>query len=217
MSVGLGRFSYVVLLSALLLAGCDPRSKEREFTARILRDAHAEQAFTDASTETGPAIVHRESGMICAMPSNGVAHVEVFPADASNPGAECTFSTDNVVMTMIAVKFREHPTLDAAFQESVNANARLDGAAQWRGTSSDADRHPAPGSPHFRVIRMQGSFQNNDAYLRIAMTEANGWYVQQIVLTPSGNAETVETTAGAQWRDVLASVGRAAAANSAHP
>ncbi|MFT3727202.1 MAG: hypothetical protein QM759_05200 [Terricaulis sp.] len=218
MRASIRRFFYVAAV-LLMVAACDPRAKQHEFTARIIKDAHAEQTFADASTDQSPAILHRESGMLCEMPADGVVHVEVFPSDAANAGAECTYSTDNVVVTMIAVKFRDRPQLDAAFAESVSANARLDRAAQWRGHASDADAHPAAGSPHFRVLRLQGSFQSNDAFMRLAMAEANGWYVQQIVLTPSGNADTVEASAGAAWRDVLRSVGRAAAAAkpAAHP
>jgi len=211
-----GHFSYVALMGLLLLAACDPRAKQHAFTGRILHDAHAEQAFIDTSTDQNPAVTHRASGMICAMPGDGVVHVEVFPPEASNPGAECTFSTDNMVVTLIAVKFREPTTLDAAFAESVHSNAQLDAPAEWRGKASDADAHPLPGSPHFRVLRLKGAFQGNDAYLRIAMTEANGWYVQQIVLTPIGNAETVEAQAGAKWSDLLQSVSRTARA-PAHP
>ena len=59
-------------------------------------------------------------------------------------------------------------------------------------------------------MRLQGSFQGNDAYMRVAMTEANGWYVQQIVLTPIGNGDAVEAAAGEEWRGVLASVAHVA-------
>jgi len=199
-------FSVLACVSALALAACDARATEHAFTARVLRDAHAEHEFTDVSTAAGPAIRHNESGMLCAMPAGGAVHVEVFPADASNPGAECTFAAGDVVTTLLAVRFRERPALDAAFAESVSANAQLEGASRWPGAASAPDRAPVQGSPHFRIMRLQGSFQGNMAYMRMAMAEANGWYVQQIVLTPLGNAEAIEAAAGAQWRELLVSM-----------
>jgi hypothetical protein len=40
-------------------------------------------------------------------------------------------------------------------------------------------------------------------YLRVAVSEARGWYVQQIVSAPLGQADIAEADAGLEWRQVL--------------
>src|SRR5262249_42406703 len=97
---------------------------------------------------------------------------------------------------------------------SVRSNAsHLGGAIEWMGRASIADSLPPNGLPHFRILRLQGDSDGQPTYLRIAMAEKGGWFVQQMVFAPLANATQAEAKAGEQWRALISNL---APANAAH-
>jgi hypothetical protein len=59
------------------------------------------------------------------------------------------------------------------------------------------------GLPHFRIARFEAQIDGQPSYLRVAMSEARGWYLQQIVSGPLAQAAEVEARAGQDWRRLL--------------
>lgn len=159
--------------------------------------------FENASTADYAALKHTPSGMLCVLPTDGVFDFGVFPAAATNAGAHCSMARGDVATTLMAVRFGEGATLDSAFQEAVNATAGQAGATRWPGEPSEADKSSPEGLPHFRIARFQATLDGTPHYLRIAMSEARGWYLQQIVSAPIADAESEEARAGQEWRSTL--------------
>ena len=198
----------ISLASVFALPACapGPLDKSRQITEKVIHDARGEGVFIDASTPAGAAIRHTPSGMVCPLPADGAVNVEVFPSDADNPGAACSLSSGVAATTLLAVKFKEAPTLDAAFSDSLASNAKFDKPAQWSGAPSGADLEPATGLPHYRIVRLQGDIGGERTYFRLSMTEKGGWFVQQLVFAPLTNGDRAEAEAGREWRALLSEV-----------
>jgi hypothetical protein len=202
---------------AISLAACapSPQQKNHDMTARIIQNAHAEHAFVDASTTELAAVRHTPSGMVCVLPARGAFNLEAFPQNAANEGGDCTISADSVATTLLAVRFATPPSLDDAFSDSVRSNAsHLGGAIEWMGRQSATDALPPNGLPHFRIVRLQGDSEGQPTYLRIAMAEKGGWFVQQMVFAPLANANKAEAKAGEQWRAMISNLAPASGAGS---
>jgi hypothetical protein len=50
---------------------------------------------------------------------------------------------------------------------------------------------------------MRANVGGEERYLRLSMSERQGWYLQQIVSAPIGDAMAAEVQAGQSWRAVL--------------
>lgn len=199
-----------VLLCALVLAvsACAKSGLERnsEVANRILTERGTPD-FADASTESYAAVRHVPSGMVCVLPADGAFTFDLFPASAMNAGAQCS-STEGETMTgWVAVNFREPTNLDAVFASAITQLVSDPEAQAWSGQPSAADRSPPDGSPHFRINRFEIDLGGERRYLRVAMSEAGGWYLQQIVSAPIADAATVEAASGEGWQSALQTFG----------
>lgn len=191
----------VVCVLALLTSACAKGEAEqhRNTTQRML-SARGTPDFVDASSVEYAAVRHTPSGMICVLPADGAFAFDVFPAAAMNAGAQCSGTEGEVVTAWVAVQFREPTTLDAAFSSAI---AELTGnlsTQAWPGSPSLADRSSPEGLPHYRIHRLEADMNGERRYLRVAMAEQDGWYVQQIVSAPLADAERAEARAGEAWR-----------------
>lgn len=200
-------FAAILAIAALglLLSACGQSALARNHTmaAAVLQRAGGGGIFADASDETRAAIRHAPSGMICELPSDGAFDMEAFPPSAANPGAYCSSVINGVATTLVAVHFDAGTTLDAAFSEALAASAGQAAPRSWPGEPSAADKAPPEGLPHFRIARFEAQIDGEARYLRVAMSEARGWYLQQIVSAPLAQAEAVEAQAGRDWRRLL--------------
>lgn len=160
--------------------------------------------FVDASTAEFAAIRHVPSGMLCRLPESGAFEFDLFPATAVNAGAQCSSTEGETVTGWVAVNFHEPTTLDAAFASAVEQLTGSMQAQPWLGRPSEADRASPEGLPHFRIHRVRANFDGEERYLRLAMAEADGWYLQQIVSSPYASAVESEAGAGEAWRAALA-------------
>mgnify|MGYP001321869325 CR=1 FL=1 len=166
--------------------------------------ARAESSlFVDASDDTRAAIRHAPSGMICVLPRDGAFDLEVFPETAENPGAFCSTASSGIATTFVAVRFGAGATLDSAFADALAASAGQASPRPWPGEPSAADKSSPEGLPHFRIARFEVTMDAAPHYLRVAMSEVNGWYLQQIVSAPLGQAGVAEAGAGDAWRAAL--------------
>ncbi len=191
---------------ALLLSACAKTDldQHREVATRLI-DQRGAPDFVDASTIEYSAIRHTPSGMVCVLPDAGAFEFDVFPASAMNAGAQCSTTTEQSLAAWIAVRFREPTTLDVVFASAVaQLNEGGGVAAQpWEGAPSEADRASPAGLPHYRIHRMRANVGGEERYLRLSMSERQGWYLQQIVSAPIGDAMAAEVQAGQSWRAVL--------------
>lgn len=196
---------WVLVLALVAPGGCGPSPAlaRNDATATQMLQRSGSPDFENASTAERVALRHTPSGMVCVAPSEGAFDFGVFPASAVNPGAHCSVSADGVAVMLMAVRFSEGMTLDTAFQNAVNATAGRAGARQWPGEPSAADRSSPEGLPHFRIARFEATIDGRPHYLRIAMSEARGWYLQQIVSAPLDDADANEARAGEEWRAML--------------
>lgn len=194
-----------LLILALGLSGCGKGAgaKPHPMVSAILERAGETGAFVDASTETRTAIRHAPSGLVCTLAHDGAFDLEAFPSDSGNPGASCSHAVNNVATTLVAVRFGPEANIDTVFSESVAFSTGQQPAQKWSGAPSAADLASPEGLPHFRIARLQIRMAEEQRYLRVAVSEARGWYVQQIVSAPLGQAEKAEADAGAEWRQVL--------------
>lgn len=195
----------IFFLLAAGLTACAPDARSRNVRAAesVIERSAVAGAFIDVSTATAAALRHAQSGMLCALPANGTFQVETFPASAANQGAACTYAIGGVATTLIAMRFREPVGLDRAFADATAMSARLEGAERWEGAPSAADMAAPDGLPHFRIARISGRADGAPVYLRVALSEARGWFVQQIVFAPLDQADAVEAEAGRDWRAML--------------
>lgn len=202
-------------LLALMLGvwGCQPGPLERHraIADETLRRTGAPD-FADASTAERAAIVHTPSGLVCVLPRDGVFDFGVFPAQAANPGAHCSTAAGEVASTFVIVRFPPPMTLDAAFASTLDATAGSVQARPWDGQPSAADKSSPQGLPHFRIRRFEAEIGGAGRYLRVAMAEADGWFIQQVVSAPLEQGALVEEQAGVEWREALAEFARARAA-----
>lgn len=161
-------------------------------------------SFVDASTGEQTAIRHTASGLVCRLTPDGAFDLEAFPSDSGNPGASCSHAVNDVATTFVAVRFGPEANLDTVFSESVAFGSGEQPAESWTGAPSVADLASPEGLPHFRIARLKvHNVEKEERYVRIAVTEARGWYIQQIVSAPFGQAEKAEADAGVEWRQVL--------------
>lgn len=207
-----------VLLAVLMAcAGCgeSDSAKHSAVALRVLTQRGSPD-FIDASTEDYAAIRHTPSGMLCVMPADGAFEFDVFPASAANRGAHCSSTSGEVANAWVTMNFRQPTTLDAAFATAV---AEISGQAEsrvWDGEPSVADRSSPEGLSHYRIHRFIVTYGDSPRYMRLAMSEMDGWYLQQIVSSPVQDAEAAEQRAGEEWRFVLrAFVAQRAAAQPA--
>lgn len=193
------------LILVLGISGCGKNSgvDYHAVAGAVLERVGGVGVFDDASTAQRAAIRHTPSGLVCPLPRDGAFDLEAFPADAKNPGAFCSHASNDVATTLVAVRFGPETNLDTAFSESVALSAGQQPAQAWSGAPSAADLASPEGLPHFRIARLQVSMAEEQRYLRVAVSEANGWYVQQIVSAPIGQAEKAEAEAGLEWRQLL--------------
>ena len=194
--------AFYTLLAALAVASCAPSPQSRNHAAAEAVLAGTPD-FENASTAERAAIRHVPSGMVCVLPSDGAFTFDVFPAAAVNPGAHCSSASGEVAASMVVTRFGPGTTLDSAFQAGVMS---LLGSAQptpWPGAASSADSASPEGLPHFRMVRLVVRVDGQERYLRVAMSEARGWYLQQVVAAPLAGADAAEAEAGAVWRDAL--------------
>lgn len=195
-----------LLLCALLVmaSGCQKSetAKHRDIANGLLTHRGTPD-FADASTAEYAAIRHTPSGMLCVLPASGAVEFDVFPAESINAGGQCSSTEGDVVTAMVAVHFREATTLDAAFASAVGQLTSELQAQPWSGEPSAADRASPDGLTHYRIHRLESEFDGERRYLRIAMSEKDGWYLQQIVTAPIATADATEAAAGEAWRRAL--------------
>ncbi len=198
------RFLLLALL-ALGASGCvDPkldanRSRAKEVLRRVASDT-----FVDASTRDLALIRHQPSGLECVAPVNGGFSLEVFPPSATHPGVYCARSEGDVVSSFVAVFYGATVDIDTAFAQALAASAGQASPQAWTGEPSEADTASPEGLPHFRISRFEANVNGAPSYLRVAMAEAKGWFLQQVVSGPIADAEQIEGEAGADWRRALA-------------
>lgn len=192
------------LLALLTVAACAPSPQARNSaSAAVVLQQTGVPDFADASSAERAAIRHAPSGMVCALPHDGTFDVGVFPADAANPGAHCTVAAGQTVTSLVVVRFGGVMNLDTAFQEALATTAGQVNATPWAGQPSEADRAPPEGLPHYRIARFEAAIDGEPHFLRVAMSEARGWYLQQIVSGPLADANAIEARAGEEWRAAL--------------
>ncbi len=175
------------------------RSRAREVLRRVASDT-----FVDASTRDLALVRHKPSGLECVAPVTGGFSLEVFPPTATHPGVYCARSEGEVVSSFVAVFYGATVDIDTAFSQALAASAGQASPQPWTGEPSTADRASPDGLPHFRISRFQGNVNGAPSYLRVAMAEAKGWFLQQVVSGPIADAVQIETDAGADWRRALA-------------
>jgi hypothetical protein len=185
--------------------GCapGPLAQNSEKAAEVLRQTGVSD-FVDASTAEYAALRHEPSGMVCRLPSDGVLELNVFPASAANPGAHCAVARGRGASTFVVVKFGEMVSLDDAFRDAVASLVAERDAALWLGRPSAADLADPSGMPHFRIARYRADLNGEPSYVRVAVAEARGWFLQQVVTAPLEQADIAEEAAGADWRAALA-------------
>lgn len=199
------RRTLLILAIAGVAGACgqQSRTENRAMAMAVLERAGGGGLFVDASNEARAAIRHVASGMVCVLPRDGAFNLEAFPASAANPGAYCSTASDGVAVTVVAVQFGAATTLDRAFAEALATSAGRASPRPWAGEPSAADKSSPDGLPYFRIARFEANVDGTPHYLRVAMSEARGWYLQQIVSAPLAQADAVEADAGVAWRGLL--------------
>lgn len=202
--VGSLRFLMAALLAFGVSACADPkldanRSRAKEVLRRVASDT-----FVDASTRDLALVRHKPSGLECVAPVTGGFALEVFPPNAAHPGVYCARSEGDVATSFVAVFYGQDVDIDTEFAQALAASAGQASPQNWDGEPSEADKASPEGLPHFRISRFQANVNGAPSYLRVAMAEARGWFLQQVVSGPIADAERVEADAGKDWRRALA-------------
>ncbi len=199
------------LVIAMLLSACGDKalSQHRTMARAVIERGGGGELFTDASTTEFAAVRHAPSGLRCEIPLSGEFSVEVFPPSAANPGVYCASAAADVATSYVAVHYGAEVDIDTAFSQALAASAGQASPQPWPGEPSAADKAPPEGLPHFRIARFSAAVNGQPAYLRVAMAEARGWFLQQIVSGPIAEAETIEASAGEGWRRTLAAFAEA--------
>ncbi|HCK83187.1 MAG TPA: hypothetical protein DHW63_01285 [Hyphomonadaceae bacterium] len=193
------------LVAALALCACGEQSlrTHRGMARAVIERGGGGELFTDASTAEFAAVRHAPSGLLCEIPRSGDFSVEVFPPSAANPGVYCASAAADVATSYVAVLYGPAVDIDTAFSQALAASAGQASPQVWSGEPSAADKVSPEGLPHFRIARFSATVNGEPAYLRVAMAEARGWFLQQIVSGPIAEAEAIEATAGEGWRRAL--------------
>ncbi len=192
-----------LLLAILATSACAPSPQSRNHAAAEAVLAGGVPDFENASSAQRAAIRHAPSGLVCVLPSEGAFSFDVFPASAANPGAHCSNANEGVAASLVVTRFEDGATLDSAFQAGIMMLVGAEQPTRWPGSGSSADGASPEGLPHFRIVRLVVHTEGSDRYLRVAMSEAHGWYLQQIVAAPLDQADAAEAEAGAGWREAL--------------
>jgi hypothetical protein len=196
----------MVILGALACTP-SPQQQNSEKAAEVLRQTGVPD-FVDASTADFAALRHQPSGMVCRLPLDGVLEVNVFPASAANPGAHCAVAQGRSASTFVVVRFGAGVSLDDAFRDAAASLVAEREVALWTGRASEADRADPTGLPHFRIARYRANLNEEATYVRVAVAEARGWFLQQVVTAPLEEADIAEEAAGTAWRAALADFAR---------
>lgn len=194
----------IALASLFFLAACgqSPLARNRAVADEVLRQSGAPD-FENASAADRAAVRHLPSGLTCRLPRDGAFDMGVFPASARNAGAHCSTADGQTAASFIVTRFGTSLSLDGAFAQALESTAGQAQATPWDGQPSAADRAPPEGLPHFRIARFRAMINGAPAYLRVAVAEREGWFLQQIVTAPFEQAEAVEANAGEAWRVAL--------------
>lgn len=198
---------FLALVGAI--SACTPKAGEKtDPVVRAMLDrAGPGSPFADASSASAPAIVHRPSGMICNLPRNGAFDFGTFPPEAVNEGAYCSTADDGVVLTVMAIRFAKPAALDQVFADALASGAGKATPRRWQGAPTADDTEGG----NVRIARLEGVVNGEPAYLRIAVAEAHGWYLQQFATAPAEKAGDAETHAGQQWKRSLSAFSAARA------
>lgn len=202
-----GILTLVIALAVVAMSSCGGDSPKGRNSARVsavlASNGGGGQFFADASTDAQAAIRHKPSGLECVLPVNGEFSLDVFPPEARNPGMSCSTVSGQVATAYVAVYYGDAVDIDTAFGQALAASAGQASPTPWTGEPSAADKAPADGLPHFRISRFMVNMNGEQRFLRVAMAEARGWFLQQIVTAPVAGAEAAEAAAGADWRRTL--------------
>jgi hypothetical protein len=201
-----GRIGRACILGVLTLAaaGCGPTPRdENSARAKAVLERAGGTLFTDASTDTHAAVRHTLSGLECLVPRDGEFGMEIFPPEASNPGLYCSYAVDGVATTYVAVFYGATVSIDTAFGQALAASAGQASPVVWTGEPSAADKASPEGLPHFRIARFSANVNGEPSFLRVAMAERGGWFLQQITSGPIARAEAIEAASGEDWRRAL--------------
>jgi hypothetical protein len=198
------RFLLAALLAAGACACANPKLDGNRSRAREVLQRVASNTFEDASTADLALVRHKASGLECVVPSTGGFDLEVFPPTATHPGVYCARSEGDVAISFVIVFYGAGVDIDAEFAQALAASAGQASPQEWSGEPSAADKAPAEGLPHFRISRFQANVNGAPSFLRVAMAETRGWFLQQVVSGPIAEAERIETDAGTDWRRALA-------------
>jgi hypothetical protein len=205
-AVGASLRAATLLLALLSVASCGngPAAENHAKARAVLEQAGEGAPFADASDGARAAIRHVPSSMVCVLPNEGPFDMAAFPPEAANQGAYCSTVIGAVATANVVVKFSAPTNLDRAFAEALAESAARASPRAWPGEPSAADKSSPQGLPHFRIGRFEATIDGAPHYLRVAMSEAGGWYLQQIVTAPLAEAEAAEANAGLAWRVLLA-------------
>jgi hypothetical protein len=196
------------LLGALGACGPDPRAENRVRVQAVLQEAGS-TLFVDASTADHAAIRHTLSGLECVAPRSGHFALDLAPQTAANPGVFCDTVVGGVATRLGAVYFGASVTLDTAFAQALADIAGQAPHEDWPGEPSSFDKAPPAGAPHFRIARYTITSDGQPKYMRVAMSEARGWFMHQLVQGPIAEAEAIEAAAGEDWRRALVGFAKA--------
>lgn len=192
------------LLAALALCACGPNPRaENSARARIVLEEAGSTLFEDASTADYAAIRHNLSGLECVAPRTGDFALDLAPQTAANPGVFCDTVVGGVATRLGAVYFGASVPLDTAFAQALADIAGQAPHEDWSGEPSTFDKAPPQGAPHFRIARYSITIDGQPTYMRVAMSEARGWFMHQLVQGPITEAQAIEAAAGEDWRRAL--------------
>ncbi len=198
------RRTAVALAAALALCACGPdRRAENIVRAQAVLEQAGSTLFEDASTADYGAVRHNLSGLECVAPRDGDFALDLAPPTAANPGVFCDTVVGGVATRLGAVYFGASVTLDTAFAQALADIAGQAPHEDWSGEPSSFDKAPPQGAPHFRIARYSITIDGQPTYMRVAMSEARGWFMHQLVQGPIADAEAIEAGAGEGWRRAL--------------
>lgn len=209
-TLGLSRaFILLAVLTGLAACGEDARSQNSARAAAVIAQAGGQAAFVDASTAEYAAVLHRLSGLECVVPRDGEFSMEEFPRTAAHPGMTCSRAEGEVATMFVVVYYGAGVPIDTAFAQALQASAGQASPQPWAGAPSAADKASPEGLPHFRIARFSANVAGQPSFLRVAMAEAQGWFLQQVTSGPIADAEAIEASAGQDWRRALHAFGAA--------
>lgn len=190
-------------VAAAASCGADTRAQNRTRAQAVIEQAGGGAVFADTSTAAYASVLHKLSGLECVVPRDGEFSLEEFPRTAAHPGITCSRAESNVATMLLVVYYGEGVPIDTAFGQALQASAGQASSEPWTGEPSAADRASPEGLPHFRIARFSANVGGQPSYLRVAMAETQGWFLQQVTSGPIADADAVEAAAGEDWRRAL--------------